>query len=340
MAAMPLRKLGSQGLQVPSAGLGMMGVSAFYYNTPEDEASGLAAMDKAVELSHPSPAFIDTAWIYQAPDGRTNEAVVAKAIAKHGRDKFIIATKFGIKFDPATGLSFDSSPENIKAQLADSLARLGTDYIDLYYQHRVDPATPMETVAGVFKELHAAGKIKYAGLSECTPAELRRAHAVFPITAVQAEWSLQTRDLEAPGTLLDTCKELGVGIVAYSPLGRGLLSATFTKREDLQPSDWRLTQPRFSEEAFARNAAKAAKLQELAARKGCTPAQLALAWLLSKWDGVVPIPGTKSAARVAENFGAVRLALSAAEVAEIEASVPEASEERYSGMYGTWTSRL
>jgi aryl-alcohol dehydrogenase-like predicted oxidoreductase len=229
---------------------------------------------------------------------------------------------------------------SIRKQLGESLARLGTDYVDLYYQHRVDSSTPMETVMGVLKELHAEGKIRYAGLSEMTPDELRKAHAVFPVSAVQLEYSLQTRDIEA--TVLPVARELGIGLVAYSPLGRGLLSQTFKTVEDLPEHDWRRTLPRFSGEAFAKNAAKAENLHKIAERKGCTTAQLAIAWVLRKGADIVPIPGTKSVARVAENLGAAAVAeaLTDADIAEIEANVPEAEEERYAGMWGTFNLRL
>ncbi len=195
-------------------------------------------------------------------------------------------------------------------------------------------------VAETFKQLHAEGKIKYAGLSECTPDELRRAHRVFPISAVQMEYSLQTRDIES--AIIPACRELGVGIVAYSPLGRGFLSATFAKREDLPANDWRRTVPRFSEENFAANAAKAAALQELAKRLSCTPAQLALAWLLHRGRDIFPIPGTKSRARLQENWASIALAdkITDAVAKEIEAAVPEAVGERYQGMRGTFNQRL
>lgn len=206
----------------------------------------------------------------------------------------------------------------------------------------MDPNTPIETTMAALKELVEEGKVKYVGLSECTPAELRRAHAVHPVTAVQMEWSLQTRDVEAPGGMVDTCRELGVGIVAYSPLGRGMLSATFARHEDIPAGDWRLSQPRWQKEAFERNAAKAAGLAAIAARKGCTPGQLALAWLLAKDPHCVPIPGTKSPTRLIENMGAVAVTLTPEEVKEIEASVPEPEGERYDAntMKGVWTARL
>ncbi len=338
MSAVPTRPLGSQGLVVPRIGFGAMGCTAFYTTDPAAiEADALAAIDELVLLSAPSPAFIDTAFIYAHPSGAHNETLVGKAIAKHGRDKFVLATKMGVAFPSFT---FDSSPAAIRGQLAESLKRLGTNYVDLYYQHRVDPKTPMETVAATFKELHAEGLIRYAGLSECTPDELRRAHAVFPISAVQLEYSLQSRDIEP--ALLPAARELGVGLVAYSPLGRGLLSGSFSSRADLADGDWRLLQPRFSEDRIAANAAKAAALKDIATGLGVTPGQLALAWLLSRGDDVFPIPGTKSAARVRENMEAAGLVdrITPEVAAALEAAVPEADGERYAGMWGTFNLRL
>lgn len=260
---LPQRPLGSQGLVVSCQGLGCMGMTAFYGNDPvETEPQALATFDKAVELGL---NFLDTAWIYQHfQTGATNEELVAKAIKKHGRDKFIIATKFGIDVGP-TGMTFDSSPASIRAKLADSLKRLEVDYIDLYYQHRVDPNTPMEVVMETLKELVNEGKIKYVGLSECSASELRRAHAVHPISAIQMEWSLQTRDIETE--IVPTARELGVGIVAYSPLGRGFLSRTFKSIDDLAPGDFRKNLPRLSPENFSENEASASRLEELANKK-------------------------------------------------------------------------
>jgi len=275
--------------------------------------------------------------VYQSPKGDTNEELVGKAIAKHGRDKFIVATKFGIVMKDG-GLGYDASPANIRAQLADSLKRLGTDYIDLYYQHRQDPATPIEVVAATLKELVAEGKIRYVGYSEVTPAELRRAHAIHPVTAIQQEWSLSTRDLEK--ALVPTARELGVAIVAYSPLGRGLLAQRFTKTSELEDGDWRKagSVPRFSGEHLTKNADAAARLAAIATRLGVPPAQLALAWVHSRGEDVFPIPGTKSAARLEENAGAVALAgrLTKEQIAEIEAAVPEAEGPRYAGASEGW----
>lgn len=333
---MPKRPLGSQGLVVSAQGLGTMGMTAFYSDNPaahEDES--LATIDRALELGI---NFFDTAWIYQHwPSGATNEALVGKAIAKHGRDKFIIATKFGISVT-ASGPSFDSSPENIRRQLQDSLTRLGTDYVDLYYQHRADPNTPIEVVVETLKELIQEGKIRFIGLSECTAQELRRAHAVHPITAIQMEWSLQTRDIEAE--IVPTARELGVGIVAYSPLGRGLLSQRFTTREELPESDRRRNLPRFSEENFEENKLAAERLAEIAQSKGCTPGQLALAWLHAQGDDVFPIPGTKKPERVEENARAVTVHLSPEEAQQVAAAIPEVKGDRYPNMEGSWNKRV
>lgn len=379
--------LGSSGLSTTRMGLGAMGMTAFYFSDDSSPASteeeSLRVLDELVALSHPSPAFIDTAWIYQHfKTGLTNEGLIAKAIAKHGRDKFFIATKTGIGLGPA-GLIFDSSPAFMRSQLATSLERLGTTYVDLYYQHRVDPSTPMATVAQVFKELIGEGKIKGYGLSECTPQELRQAHAIHPCSAVQMEYSLTTR--RVGDIMLPVCRELGIALVACewrrprvgawhlffnivfvgpfpgaspplntthpphpylqtfsdSPLGRGLLSKTFAKTSDLGKGDWRLTQPRFSEENLERNASHVTALEGYAAKFGATTAQLALAWLIAQ-PGVFPIPGTKHTARLKENWGAIALAekLTAEDLAALAALVPENEGERYSDTNGLWESRL
>jgi len=241
--------------------------------------------------------------------------LVGKAIKIHGREKFVIATKFGILPDR----SVSGKEETIRSQLADSLARLDTDYIDLYYMHRMDPDTPIEDTMSVLKSLVEEGKIRYIGLSECTPTELRRAHAVHPITAIQMEWSLQSRDIEE--AVVPAARELGVAIVAYSPLGRGFLAelAAFDK---LDESDWRRTLPRYSGENYEINKKRVERFFELATEKGCTPAQLALAWVHSQGDDVFPIPGTKSSVRIEENARAVSLLpLSETDKRDIETAV-------------------
>ena len=270
MPLVPQRKLGQQGLVVSAQGFGAMGMTAFYKGAEQNsEDENLATIGKALEVGI---NFIDTAWIYQNfESGETNEALIGKAIKKYGRDKFVIATKFGI-VPTAAGLAADGSPAAVRKQLAESLHRLDIDYGDLYYMHRMDPKTPIEETMATLLELKNEGKIKYVGLSECTAAELERAHAVIPITAIQMEWSLQTRDIEE--TVVPMARKLGVGIVAYSPLGRGLLSRTFTKKEDLQAGDWRSTQPRFAGDNFDKNLEAAANLEKIAVRKGVSAAQV------------------------------------------------------------------
>jgi aryl-alcohol dehydrogenase-like predicted oxidoreductase len=322
----PTVPLGSQGLVVPRLGLGCMGMTAFYVADPKQhEEESLRTIARSLELGC---NFLDTAWIYRnAQTGDVNEALVGRAIAAHGREKFIIATKFGI--DRARQPFTCSSPAVIREQLEQSLERLGTTYIDLYYQHRVDPTTPMEVVAQTLKELVAEGKIRYVGLSECTADELRRVHAIQPVSACQMEWSLNTRDLEA--TIVPACRELGVSIVAYSPLGRGLLSNRIATRDAMEEGDTRAMYPRFGADVLEANLARTQRLEAIARTKGATAAQLALAWLLHHGgDAVVPIPGTKTVARLEENLGAAAIALSAADMAEIEAALPgEAAGSRY-----------
>lgn len=344
---LPRVPLGSQGLQVSTQGLGTMGMTAFYGADPrEAEETNMATLDKAQELGID---FLDTAWIYQHfESGATNEELVGRAIAKHGRDKWVIATKFGIAMGEA-GLSFNGSKEVIRSQLADSLKRLGTDYIDLYYQHRMDPDTPIEETMAELKALVAEGKIKYIGLSECTADELRRAHDVHPITAIQIEWSIATRDVEAK--LVPTARELGVGIVAYSPLNRGLLSRTFTTREEMKDGDFRKNSPRFESDKFQDNKKSGDRLHDLASKMTTrtppisvhpTAAKLALAWVHAQGKDVVPIPGTTKASRLVANSEAVLLS-KALEKRDLEAlaKVVEGlpGGDRYAGMHGTFNLR-
>ncbi|OQR97452.1 hypothetical protein ACHHYP_11549 [Achlya hypogyna] len=326
---MQTRKLGSAGLEVSAIGLGAMGMTAFYgdFDREAAEETNLATFGKALEYGI---NFIDTAWIYQSygADGKpnvTNEALVGKALKRFGRDKFVVATKFGPGVT-ADGQRFISGkPAHIREQLAQSLERLDTDYVDLYYMHRMDPSTPIEETVTCLKELVHEGKIKYIGLSECSSSELRRAHAVHPVSAIQMEWSLTTRDLEA--TVVKTARELGVGIVAYSPLGRGLLTGAIASTDDLGTTDSRRRNPRFEGANLQQNVPTA--FFALAAKKGVTPAQLALAWVLHRGNDVVPIPGTKSPSRLEENAGAASIRLSAAELQEIEAAMPEVAGARY-----------
>jgi len=339
--SVPQRKVGSLGLVASAQGLGCMGMTAFYGAPVEDE-EGIAVIGKALELGI---NFLDTAYIYQdfLDTGKKNEVLVGKALEKFGREKFVVATKFGIAYtkkpDGTLDRSFDSSKPTMRRMLEESLANLGTSYIDLYYQHRPDPNVPIEEVVNTLKEFIQEGKVKYIGLSECTPDEIRRAHAVHPITAIQMEWSLQTRDLEA--SVVPVARELGIAIVAYSPLGRGLLSKRFTSANDLEKTDFRRNQPRLNvEENFNKNAEAVNRLEEIAKEKGVTPGQLALAWVQNQGDDVFPIPGTRSASRLAENALAATIVLTADEIKRVEEAVPEAAGDRYPGMAGTFNNRF
>jgi aryl-alcohol dehydrogenase-like predicted oxidoreductase len=310
------RRLGSQGLEVSAEGLGCMGMNWAYGRG--DEQSGLATIDRALELGI---TLLDTAEIYGP---YTNEQLVGRAIAGR-RDEFEIATKFGFVINPdsPTDRRTDGTPENARRACEASLRRLGIDHIDLFYQHRVDPGVPIEETVGAMAELVQDGKVRYLGLSEASAETIRRAHATHPITAVQSEYSLWTRDPE--GEVLETLRELGVGLVAYSPLGRGFLTGQIRSFDDLADDDWRRTNPRFQEDALRENLELADRVIELAENKGVTPAQLALAWVLAKGDDIVPIPGTKSPRRLEENAAATDVALSADDVRELDEAIsPEA----------------
>jgi len=317
---MQQRKLGNQGLEVSALGLGCMGLTAVYGPGPS-EAEALQVLDRAVGLG---VTFFDTAEVY---GHLTNEVVVGKGLAKH-RGKVTIATKFG--FDIADALAagrprgVNSRPENIRAVADASLQRLGVDVIDLFYQHRVDPDVPIEDVAGAVGDLVKAGKVRYFGLSEAGPDTIRRAHKVFPVSALQSEYSLWTRDPEAQ--VLPTLRELGIGFVPYSPLGRGFLTGT-VNAETLGERDFRRFQPRFQPGALEKNLGLVETLGRLAREKGATPAQLALAWLLHQGPDIVPIPGTARVSRLEENVGAATLKLSAGDLAAIEAAIPETAVE-------------
>jgi aryl-alcohol dehydrogenase-like predicted oxidoreductase len=281
-----------------------------------DEQSGADTIDRALELG---VTFLDTAEVYGP---HTNERLVGRAIAGR-RDRFELATKFGFSFDPDdpyASRGLDGRPENVKRACEGSLERLGTDYIDLFYQHRVDPAVPIEETVGALAELVGEGKIRYIGLSEASPEIIRRAHATHPLTAVQSEYSLWTRDPEAE--VLPTLRELGIGLVAYSPLGRGFLTGQIRSVDDLAENDWRRSNPRFQEEALAQNVALADRVRALAVQRGVTPAQLALAWVHAKGEDIVPIPGTKRPERLEENVGAARIELSDEDVATLDQAVP------------------
>ena len=307
-------KLGSQGLEVSAQGLGCMGMTWAYGGG--DEQAGLETIHRALELG---VTLLDTAEVYGP---YTNERLVGRAVAGR-RDQVEIATKFGFSFDPDDPYGprgLDGSAENVKRVCDASLERLGTDYIDLYYQHRVDPAVPIEETVGAMAELVTAGKVRYIGLSEASPDVIRRAHATHPLTAVQSEYSLWTRDPEAD--VLPTLRELGIGLVAYSPLGRGFLTGQIRSLDDLPEEDWRRSNPRFQEEALRQNVELADRVRALAEERSVTPAQLALAWVHAKGNDIVPIPCTKRPERLEENAAAEAIELSDEDVAALDQAVP------------------
>jgi aryl-alcohol dehydrogenase-like predicted oxidoreductase len=315
------RTLGPDGPEVSEIGLGCMGMSAFYGQADEGEAR--ATIARALELGC---SFLDTSDMYGP---HTNERLVGSAIAAV-RDEVFLATKFGIKLVEEGNLIdrvIDGGPKYVRAACDASLQRLGTDYIDLYYQHRVDPNTPIEETVGAMAELVQAGKVRHIGLSEASAETIRRAHAVHPIAAVQTEYSLWTRDVEQE--ILPTLQELGIALVAYSPLGRGFLSGRFSSTEELDDGDYRRHGPRFTGENLQQNLHLAERVRELATERGITPGQLALAWVLSRWQHVVPIPGTKRVSYLEENLAAADVQLSEAEAQAIAEAVPPAAGERY-----------
>ena len=305
--------LGSQGLRVPAIGLGCMGMSDFYGSS--SEASNLAVLDRAVEIGC---TFWDTSDMYGP---FTNEILLSQAL-KGRRDQITLATKFGVsRGEDGSWQGIKGSAAYARACCDASLKRLGTDYIDLYYQHRVDPKTPIEETVGAMAELVKAGKVRYIGLSEADPDTIARAHAVHPISALQTEYSLWSREVEAE--ILPTIQRLGIGFVAYSPLGRGFLSGAIRSRADLEPEDWRLTNPRFSEEAIARNNRLADLVAEVAKDAGATSAQVALAWLLSREVPIATIPGTRSIERLQENWASQDMVLRPEQLTRLESLISE-----------------
>jgi aryl-alcohol dehydrogenase-like predicted oxidoreductase len=322
---MDTRTLGTQGLVVSAEGLGCMGMSEFY-GTP-DQAEAIATIHRALELG---VDFLDTSNAYGP---HTNERLVGEAIADR-RDEVVVATKFGIVRDPedpqARGVN--GRPEYVHRECDASLQRLGVEHIDLYYQHRVDPDVPIEETVGAMAELVDAGKVRFLGLSEAAPETIRRAHQVHPISALQTEYSLWSREPE--DGLLATVRELGIGFVAYSPLGRGFLTGQISSPDDFEPDDFRVNNPRFQGDNFAKNLELVDRVRALAAEKDCTPGQLALAWVLAQGDDIAPIPGTKRRRYLEENVAATEVELSDSELAAIDEAAPRgaASGDRYPDM--------
>lgn len=305
------RKLGRQGLEVSALGLGCMGMSQSY-GVPDDRES-LATIHRALELG---VTFFDTAEAYGP---FTNEELLGRGL-KGRRDRVVIATKFGFRFAGNEVVGVDSGPEHVKEVAEASLRRLGTDHIDLLYQHRVDPDVPIEDVVGAMSDLVREGKVRFLGLSEAGADTIRRAHAVHPISALQSEYSLWERNLEQE--MIPLLRELGIGLVPFSPLGRGFLTGTAKRAEEYLEGDYRRGDPRFQGEHFDANMRAASVVRELAAKRDATPGQVALAWLLHKGNDIVPIPGTKRRRYLEENVAAADLALSAAEIAELDAAIP------------------
>lgn len=328
---MKTRKLGNQGLVVSELGLGCMGMSEFY--GAGDDQESIETIHRALDLG---VTLFDTADMYGP---FTNERLVGQAI-RDRRDRVIIATKFAIaRSEDGKFLGVNGKPEYVQKACEASLQRLGVDVIDLYYQHRVDPSVPIEDTIGAMAELVKQGKVRYLGMSEAGPATIRRAHAVHPITALQTEYSLWSRDPE--DEILATIRELGIGFVPYSPLGRGFLSGAITSPDDFAPDDFRRMSPRFQGENFAKNLQVVEQVKAIATKKNVTPSQLALAWLLAQGKDIVPIPGTRRQKNLEENVGATEITLTADELQQIEAVAPKgvASGDRYPAAQMTAVNR-
>jgi aryl-alcohol dehydrogenase-like predicted oxidoreductase len=320
--SIPSRPLGRSGITVSPLGLGCMGMSFVY--GPTDEAESLRVLRRYLELGG---NFLDTAEVYGP---YTNEQLLGRFLRDVPRNQVVVATKFGFRFTENQIRTVDSSPANVRRACDASLGRLGIDVIDLFYQHRVDPNVPIEETVDAMAELVAAGKVRALGLSEANPETLRRAAKVHPIAALQSEYSLWSREVETNG-VLTACRELGISFVPYSPLGRGFLTGAIQKVSDLDPSDWRRTNPRFAEEALQSNIKLADAVKELAVKKGCTPAQFALAWVLAQGNDMVPIPGTKRLHYLEDNMGALAVRLTADDLKEVNARFREfaVAGERY-----------
>jgi aryl-alcohol dehydrogenase-like predicted oxidoreductase len=320
--SVPFRPLGSSGITVSALGLGCMGMSFAY--GPTDEAESLSVLRRYLELGG---NFLDTAEIYGP---FTNEELLGRFLRDVPRGSVVLATKFGFRIGENKIRSLDSSPANVRRACDASLSRLGIDVIDLFYQHRVDPNVPIEDTVGAMSELVTAGKVRALGLSEVNPETLRRATKIHPIAALQSEYSLWSREVETNGVLA-ACRQLGISFVPYSPLGRGFLTGTIQKVSDLDPSDWRRTNPRFAEEALQNNLTLAEAVKELAAKKGCTPAQFALAWVLAQGNDVIPIPGTKRMRFLEDNMGALTVQLTESDLKETDARFQQivVAGERY-----------
>jgi aryl-alcohol dehydrogenase-like predicted oxidoreductase len=320
---MEFRRLGNQGPKVSALGLGCMsiGIADTYTSSVRDDEAAVALIHRALDLG---VTMLDTADVYG-----NSEVQVGRAL-RGRRDGVVLATKFGFVGEAR----IDGSPKHVREACDASLQRLGVSHIDLYYLHRVDPAVPIEETYGAMADLVRKGKVRHLGLSEASPATVRRAHKIHPVAAVQSEYSLWSRDPEA--ALLAVLRELGISLVAYSPLGRGFLAGRFRTLNDLAPDDWRRGNPRFQEETFAQNVAVADRVSQLASEKGCTPAQLALAWLLRRNDNVIPIPGTSSTKRLEENVQAVNVTLTSDEMDRIERVSPKGAAvgERFSAAMG------